>query len=67
MLESPALPTELTGSNDDVQKTMSLSISYNSYDAPSGTNVLVKFQNDAIQALTSLANLASLSNSNYNY
>ena len=33
-------------SNDDVQKTMSLSITYNYYYPPNGAQVLVKFKNN---------------------
>ena len=59
--------TYTSESNDDVQKSMSLSISYNYYNAPSNTEVLVKFKNDELEALTSLGTLPSLSNSNYGH
>lgn len=46
---------------------MSLSISYNYYYPPNGAEVLVKYQNDELKALTSISTLTTLSNSNYAY
>ena len=60
-----ALPMSLTTTGAVVQNTVSLTIQYTSYNAPSGTNILVKFKNDAIKALTSLSALTSLTNTNY--
>lgn len=44
---------------------MGLTIGYNYYNPPSGTEVLVKFKNNALKAFTSINTLTSLSNSNY--
>lgn len=46
---------------------MSLSVTYNYYYPPNGAQVLVKFKNNELDALTSLNTLTSLSNSNYGY
>lgn len=58
----------LSPSNNAVQKTMSLSFSYNSFNIYyTGYETIVKFDNNDIPALTSLATLPSLSNTAYNY
>ena len=54
--------------NDIVQNNLRLDITYNSYYPPSGSEIIVKFQNDAVKAFTALpSGLTSLSSSNYGY
>ena len=57
----------MSSSGNTVQSSVSISLSYSSYNAASGTNLLVKLKNNAMSALTDISALASLFNSNYNY
>ena len=59
--------TRLSWSSGVVQNTMSLTTYYTSYNAPNGAEIAVKFKNDAIEALTSLATLTSRSQNNYGH
>ena len=54
-------------SNDYVQRSMGLSITYNSYYPPINSEIIVKFRNNEIKALTSLSGLTSITNSNYGH
>ena len=59
----------LSLSNNQVQKTMSVSFSYSNSGGNfgNGAETIVKFKNNYVPALTSLATLTSISNSNFQY
>lgn len=59
--------TALSVSNAYVQSSMSLTFYYDNYYPPSGTQIAVKFKNNALAALSSVQNLAGLTNANLNY
>lgn len=54
-------------SNDVVQNNVGISFTYDSYYPSLDSETIVKFKNDDVRAFTTLANLASLSNSNYGH
>jgi len=58
----------LSDSGDSVQSTLSLNMNYgNNWYPGNGDEILVKFENDNIKALTSLSSLTNLAQSNYAY
>lgn len=57
----------LNQSNSIVQNSVNVGFYWNSYYPDTGDQVILKWHNNAISALTSLTGLTSLSNSYYNY
>lgn len=54
-------------SNAFVQNTLTLGAYYTSYNPPNGAQIAYKFKNNDLGALSSLASLPSISNSDYAY